>query len=308
MTVTLDNMKPLLELLEKVNPCNYEYETKDGTSIVSYSLKLNIFNFTKCFPVYIKTRIIGLPISLSEKGYWGDINIVKQLIHSKKGFKMVLNAEKDLGTSGQTLSTFVFYNKFKTFDDYTGSLRCTYRRRIKKALSYKNRLIIREMDKKNFTDEHYKLYGSIMERTENPLEILSKEFFTEFESELYEFLDVNSKEIIGFIQLKQIEDCLYFFFGGFRREDNEKYDLYYNMLIKIIELGIERGIKTINFGQTAEESKLKIGCVEIKKYLYIHHSNMIINKALQFLAPLFSYKGYDTVHNVFKLNSKETGL
>ncbi|NLC03153.1 MAG: hypothetical protein GX787_02600 [Tissierellia bacterium] len=308
MILNVDNIKPLLDLLEKVNPCNCEYETKDGTIIVSYSIKLNIFNFTKWFPVYIKTRIIGLPISLSEKGYWGDINIVKQLIHRKKGLKIVLNAENDLGTSGQTLSTFVFYNKFKSFDDYTGSLRCSYRRRIKKALNHKSRLIIREMDKKDFADEHYKLYLSIMERTENPLEILSKEFFIEFESELYEFLDVNSKAIVGFIQLKQIEDCLYFFFGGFHREDNEKYDLYYNMLIKIIELGIGRGVKTINFGQTAEESKLKIGCVEVKKYLYIHHSNMLINKALQLLAPLFTYKGYNTVHNVFKLNSKETVL
>ena len=269
-------------------------------------MKLNIFNFTKLFPIHIKTKIIGLPISLCEKGYWGDSSTVRNLINSKKGLKIVLNAEKDLGISGQTLSTFIFYNNFKDFNNYLDSLRCSYRRRIKKALNYRKKLIIRKIGNINFTETHYKSYLSIMERTENPLEILPIEFFKNYDCELYEFVDLESEKILGFIQTKQVNDCLYFFFGGFSKEDNEKYDLYYNMIIKIVELGIEKAVKTINFGQTAEESKLKIGCVEVPKYLYIHHSNFLINKTLQILAPLFSYKPYKTAHNVFK--SKEIDL
>lgn len=258
------------------------------------------------FPIHINTKIIGLPISLCEKGYWGDSNKVRDLINSKKGLKIVLNAEKDLGTSGQTLSTFVFYNNFKNFNNYLDSLRCSYRRRIKRALSFRSKLIIREIDKDSFTGIHYESYLSIMERTENPLEVLPLEFFKSYDCDLYEFLDLKSGRILGFIQTKQVNDCLYFFFGGFNKEDNEEYDLYYNMLITIVELGISKRVKIINFGQTAEESKLKIGCVEVPKYLYIHHSNFIINKTLQILAPLFSYRPYKTVHNVFK--AKEIGL
>lgn len=308
MTLSLDNIKPLLELLDEVNPCDQEYETIGDISIVSYSLKLNIFNFTKFIPIHIHTRIIGLPISLCEKGYWGESNSVKRLIQSKKGLKIVLNANKDLGTSGQTLSTFVFNNSFKDFDDYLNSLRCSYRRRIKKALDFRKKLRINIIDKVDFTKIHYEMYLSVMKRTENPLEILPIEFFMNYDSELYDFVDLESNQVLGFIQLKQIDDCLYFFFGGFHKEDNEKYDLYYNMLIKIVELGIEREIKTINFGQTAEESKLKIGCAEVPKYLYIHHSNVIINKILQTLAPLFSYKPYNIKHHVFKSDSKGTCL
>ncbi len=308
MALTLEKMKPLLELLEEVNPCNQEYESLDDANIITYSLKLNIFNFTKFFPIHIKSKIIGLPISLCEKGYWGDSSAVRNLINSKKGLKIVLNAEEDLGTSGQTLSTFIFYNNFKDFNQYINSLRCSYRRRIKKALDSRKKLIIKKIEKKEFTEIHYKSYLSIMKSTENPLEILPIEFFQKYDSELYEFIDFESKNILGFIQLKQVEECLYFFFGGFTKEDNQEYDLYYNMLIKIVELGIEKKVKTINFGQTAEESKLKIGCVEVPKYLYIHHSNFLINKILQRLAPLFSYKPYKVVHNVFKTNLKEIGL
>ncbi len=307
MSLSLENLKPLLELLEDINPCKQEYDHINDASIVSYSLKMNIFNFTKLFPIYIQARIIGLPISISERGYWGDVNSVRQLVHNKKGLKIVLNAEEDLGTSGQTLSTFVFNNIFKDFNDYINSLRCSYRRRINQALKSRNNLIIREINNDEFTKTHYELYLSIMERTENPLEILPIEFFIKYASELYEFVDVASNEIIGFIQLKEIDNTLYFLFGGFHKEDNE-YDLYYNMLIKILQLGIEKGVKTINFGQTAEESKLKIGCVEVPKYLYIHHSNVIINKILQTLAPLFSYKPYKTEHHVFKSDSKGTEL
>ena len=72
------------------------------------------------------------------------------------------------------------------------------------------------------------------------------------------------------------------------------------MLLKIVEVGIERGVKTIEFGQTAEETKLKIGCVEKKKYLYIHHSNKTINKLIKALVPAFSYKPYSKEHKVFK--------
>lgn len=293
-------MKPLLELLEKVNPCSQQYESIDGASIISYSLKLNIFNFTKFLPIHIKTKIIGLPISLCEKGYWGDTNTLRNLINSKRGLKIVLNAEKDLGTSGQTLSTFIFYNNFKDFNHYLNSLRCSYRRRIKKALKHREKFNIKKIDNIDFTEMHYKSYLSIMNRTENPLEILPIEFFKNYDCELYEFVDLESERILGFIQTKQVEDCLYFFFGGFNKKDNEEYDIYYNMLLKIVELGIEKAAKTINFGQTAEESKLKIGCVEVPKYLYIHHSNFLINKILKILTPLFSYKPYKTVHNVFK--------
>jgi hypothetical protein len=141
-----------------------------------------------------------------------------------------------------------------------------------------------------------------MERTDNPLETLPMEFFMDYDAELYEFLDKTTEEIIGFVQLKKIQDRLYFLFGGFRRSDNAKYDIYYNMLIKIIEIGIEKKVQYIEFGQTAEECKLKIGCKEVPKYLYVHHSNQILNRAIQLLVPMFSYKTYNIEHHVFKQN------
>lgn len=290
----------LLDLLERINPCNQIYELIDDCIIISYKSKLNVFNFKNILPLRLNIEVIALPISLSHRGYFGDPYKVKRIVEKRKGLKLILNSDTAFEDGGLTLSTFIFHNRFDNFSDYIDSLRSSYRRRINIALLNREKLIIRKIDKSNFNEEHYLLYISIMKRTENPLEVLPIEFFKEYESEIYEFIDKDTKRILGFIQIKQIDDGLLFLFGGFDKADNQTYDLYYNMILKIVEVGIKKKVKLIEFGQTAEESKLKIGCIEKKKYLYIHHSNPIINKAVKLLVGFFSYKPYKVKHNVYK--------
>ncbi|WP_312812706.1 hypothetical protein [Sedimentibacter sp.] len=298
----MEDLLPLLKLLEKVNPCNQEYEFTDSCFLISYSHKLNLFNFRNLFPLKANVQIIGLPVSVCMKGYFGNHVEIESIIKKKKGLKILLNGDNIFNSGGKTLSSFVFDNKFSTFDDYLNSLRSPYRRRINKALNFRNKLNIRKIDNNEFNENHYKLYLSIMKRTENPLETLLPDFFREYDAEIYEFSDVYTNDIIGFIQLKTINDTLYFLFGGFNKEDIKLYDIYYNMLLKIIEVGIENQVSTIEFGQTAEESKLKIGCREQYKYLYVHHSNFLLNSIIQKLLPLLSYKPYSIKHHVFKDN------
>jgi len=292
----------LLELLETINPCEQEYELINNNIIISYILKINLFNFKEILPLRVKVQIIGLPISISEKGYWGEVDSIVKAVAKRKGLKIFLNGKSEFKNGGRTLSTFIFENKYSSFNGYLNALRSPYRRRINKALKHRSNIEIRQFSSKDFNKNHYKLYLSIMNRTTNPLETLPLEFFTDFDAELYEFIDIETKDVIGFIQLKEINDKLCFLFGGFKKVDNFKYDIYYNMLLKIIEIGIEKQIKFIEFGQTAEECKLKIGCKEVPKYMYVHHSNPLLNKVIQKLVPLFSYKPYSVEHHVFKQN------
>lgn len=290
----------LLTLMENINPCNQEYEVINNNILITYNIKLNLLNFKNILPLKTNVKVIGLPISLCLKGYYGKAYFIEDIVKKMKGLKIILNGDSQFSGSGKTLSTFIFENKFSNFEDYLCSLRSTYRRRISKALKYRDKLKISPIKIKEFSKEHYSLYLSVMNRTSNPLETLPIEFFQEYESELYEFRDSTTNVIVGFIQLKEIKNKLYFLFGGFKKEDNEAYDLYYNMLLKIVEIGIEKHVTEIEFGQTAEESKLKIGCKEKYKYLYIHHSNPFLNFFIQMLLPFFSYKPYAVKHNVFK--------
>ena len=290
----------LLGLLEKINPCDQNYIFHLDSLIISYSLELNILNFINTFPIRLKVRIIGFPISICEKGYFGSQENIETIIKTMKGLKIVLNADSGFKKAGRTLSTFIFFNRFSSFDDYLQNMRSSYRRRMTKAIKKGEAIQVSALNRRDFCQKHYDLYLSVMKRTNNPLETLALEFFTQYDSELYEFIDKNSHQLLGFIQVKQMKEELYFLFCGFHKEENEHYDLYYNMLLKIIKLGIERKVKVIHFGQTSEESKLKIGCKEVEKYLFIHHSNSFINMILQSLVIGFSYKPYKVPHHVFK--------
>lgn len=301
----LIKLVPLLDLLEKVNPCNQEYEIIGNNIIISYFLKLNLLNFKNLFPLKVKVQVIGLPVSVCLSGYLGDERDIENSIKNRKGLKVLLNGDSPFKGGGKTLSTFVFENRFSDFKGYLNDLRSPYRRRVNKALRQREKLIIRILPRCEFSKEHYNLYLSIMNRTENPLETLPLEFFQQYDAELYEFIDKETNRTIGFIQLKELGNKLYFLFGGFNKEDVEKYDIYYNMLLKIIETGIKKCVKEIEFGQTADESKLKIGCKEKYKYLYIHHSNPFLNFFIQLLVPMFTYGTYKTKHHVFKYSNED---
>lgn len=296
-----EDIVSLLSIMEKVNPCSQQYELCEDCLIISYNLKINLLNFKNLFPLNANVQITGMPLSVSKKGYFGNLDSVIRVINKRKGLKILLNSNqsKDKGW-GRTLSSFVFENYFDSFDDYLNSLRSAYRRRINKALKNREKMVIRKLKGEDFNQNHYQLYLSIMKRTDNPLETLTMSFFKEYDGELYEFKDKQTGEIVGFIQLKEINSILYFLFGGFRKEDNEYYDIYYNMLLKIIEVGIEKRVKIIEFGQTSEECKLKIGCREVPKYMYVHHSNRVLNFLLEKLVIIFSYKPYNINHHVFK--------
>ncbi|MDX9917096.1 MAG: hypothetical protein RBT15_03690 [Gudongella sp.] len=290
----------LLSLLERVNPCEQTYEYGENSFVISYMIRLNLLNFKTGIKLFKRVRIVGLPISVDIKGYYGDTSEINQIIAKKKGITIVLNGDKDLGVNTRTLSSFVFENKFENLDSYLDSLRSPYRRRLKKALKYRESLIIRNLKNDEFSDEHYALYRSVAKRSKDPLEILAIDFFKDYDAELFEFRDKSSHKLLAFIQVKVLNEKLYFLFCGFNREDNENNDLYYNMLIKVLEIAFERNIQTVDFGQTSEESKLKIGCREVEKYISIHHSNRIINYILKALSPLFTYQPYGIEHRVFR--------
>lgn len=296
----LPGYKDLLELLEEVHPCEQSYDVKDNTLVISYMLKLNLLNFSGQFSLYKKTRIVGFPISICYKGYFGEIENVENIIKDKKGLTILLNGGKELGCENLTLSTFIFENQYPTFGHYLSRLRSPYRRRIMQALDKRDQITIRKINREDFNEDHYALYRSVLSRSKNPLEVLPLEFFKSYDADLYEIAQRGTNRILAFFQLKSYGNHLYFLFCGFRREDNKVYDLYYNLLLSILKIGMERGVKTMNFGQTSEETKLKIGCREEKKYLSIYHSNPVLHRMLRLLLPLFSYKPYRICHNVFK--------
>lgn len=298
--------KEILKKLEEVNPCSqlYHLNPQEKIALVSYKLKLNLLTFTKYFSLSIPTNIIGLPMSVSKSGFaiqgQNNEDNLSQYINSLQGFYLVLNADQELKQAkGHTLPNCKLKIRWVSFDQYLASMRSHYRYRLKKAVKKFSGVQVDELaDNSFFNEDMYQLYLNVYQRSNEKLEKLDISFFQNFPAKILTF--TLEGKAVAFVQLVENDRNLFFLFGGFEHSLNQKHDLYINMLLQIVDYGLQRGVKQIDFGQTTEETKLKLGALQEPKYLYVHHSNPIINALLSKLVGKFSYRRYEVIHEVFR--------
>lgn len=298
--------KSRLMKLEKSNPCDqlYHLDQNKKIALISYKLKIDLFTFASEISLKVPVNIIGIPMSVSKCGYAldseGGLETLNKYIKNLKGFYVVLNSNENFKIpKGNTLPTYRMEIRWNTLEDYIISMRSHYRYRLKKAMKRFKNVKVEELSNNSlFNEEMYQLYCNVYKNSNEKLEKLSIDFFRSYPARILRF-SIN-KEIIAFVQLVENNEELIFLFGGFKYEINKKYDLYINILLEIIKYGIDKGFKYIDFGQTAGETKSKLGAIQHLKYMYVHHSNPIINALLNKLVGEFSYKKYPIFHNVFK--------
>ncbi len=296
-----------LKLLEEVNPCGQEYFVFSDDSIyailVKYTLKINIFCYSS-LRLYLPISIIGIPCSVAAPGYSlvGECRAdVREYVRSLKGAKVILNAAEDLCclgfTKGNTLPSCVMDIKWSSFDEYLLGLRSHYRYRFKKALK-KTEGISAELLSGEFDQRLYNLYEQVYERSAYKLEKLSIDFFRKAKADIAVF--VESGKPIAFVQYRVVDSKMLFLFGGLEYSQNQKYNLYQNMLLFLVKAAIEAGCTSLDLGQTAEEIKCKLGASLKEKQLYVHHSNRLINWLVTRFIGVLSYSNKDIELKVFK--------
>ncbi len=306
--------RDILSKLDGLNPCSQTYHLNEEKKIalVSYRLKLDMFTFSKHISFKVPLNVIGIPMSVSKCGYSivdkNKLDDLSEYIKSLKDFHVILNSDDNLMLArGNTLPTYKLPLEWSTMDEYILTMRSHYRYRIKKAIKKFKGVKIEELEDNNlFGQDMYRLYCRVYENSSEKLEKLSIDFFRKFPSRIIKFT-VNN-EAIAFIQLVERGKELIFLFGGFNHSLNGRYDLYINLLLEIIRYGIENGFKYIDLGQTAGETKSKLGGIQHNKYMYVHHSNKIINFILNKLVDKFSYNQYHVSHNVFKEEEDEGSI
>lgn len=302
--------KKYLKLLETTNPCGAQYylvanEDKKQYCFVTYKLKLNMFTYSK-FKLDIPITIIGIPASVSAPGYCCEKEeVFLKVLKSIKGIKVVLNSNdkfKEL-KRGYTLPDCIMELPWNSFQSYLEAMKPSHRYRYNKVRKHGKSLDIRKLEKhERFTEELYKLYENVYNKSSFKLEKLPIEFFRENGADTTVFT-LEGKSV-GFVQTFKEEETFYFLFGGIDYSINKNHSLYFNMLYHIIARAIESGAKSIKMGQTAEDAKLRLGCTLEEKYLYIHSANKFFNKLIQYLVPLLSYKYNFKKYHVFINNEK----
>ena len=252
----------------------------------------------------IKATMIYVPLSVTRAGisYGNGFDEAVEFIRKIPGYKVFLNLP-DVNAKGFakgfTCPKCILDIKWKTFDDYLQSLRSNYRYRYKKALVKSAPLSLRYLESgAEFTPEMYALYEQVHDKSMIRVEKLTERFFR---GKFFKIFVLEEHGVPrGFVQLLEIGNELVFEFVGVDYTVNTKYDVYISMLLEIVRYGIEKGFKTIDFGQTADDAKLKLGCYHVPLYALLGHRNPIINCACKLLAPKLQCKPFTQRFDVFK--------
>ncbi len=277
----------MLLLLKGSNPFlqTYYYIEQDGkyAFFIVYQSRMNIMTLGKS-EWMMNVSTVGFPCSLSNSGYiTNDLAFLLSYCKKLKGGILILNVEEPVRMKGygfgQTLPSCVLKlrKEHTSVESYIASLRSPYRRRIRLAQKKCDELGVkcREYTKKDSPDL-YPLYENTYQKSEYKLECLSKKFFEECEGTRLVF--TLSDKTVGFVLLYAEEEKLIFEFCGMEYESFDcNADLYFYMLFHIVEFAIRNNLKTIDFGQTSELTKMKFGAVLEKRYFYAHHTNPFLN-------------------------------
>jgi len=274
--------------------------------------KYVITQFTR-FSLTAFSRFVYVPLSVARAGVHlgaGSSRLFFDFVRELKGMRLVFNLPGEIKSPGfiqvTTCPRCVLDVRWNSFDDYMADLRSHYRNRYKKALKRSSGLRIYKLeDNSRFGEDLYALYLQVLERADYTIETLGLEFFRGDFFDIFVMEDESGRPV-AFYQLLGNGNELIFEFTGFDVELASRHDAYSRMLMEIIRHGIENGFKRIDFGQTAEEAKLRAGCRYEHIYVLASHSNPVLNLAFKIFAPLLHYKPIPSnSFNVFR--SSPTG-
>lgn len=306
--ITGDNFylkKQFLKFIEENDPCEQRYymfhHANGDPDTVLMTYRRSQFNLLMFTPVKVSLTVtfIYVPLSVTRPGYAGNKELlpeITEILHSIKGYTIFLNTPGDFTVPGfiqtTTFPRCVLSIRWNTLDEYMMEMRSGYRRRYKLAIKRSTPLSFRMLESNmDFDDRLYSLYEEVYEASPYRIEKLTKSFFQGPQTRIFVYsldgLDV------GFIQLIENGAELIFEFVGFDHALNREYDIYISLLVRIVEYGIVNGFSTIDFGQTADEAKLKLGCRYQPLYALLHHSNGIIHWLTRLFINSIGYKPMD---------------
>lgn len=269
-----------------------------------YKIKLNILTFSR-LKINLPFTVIAPPASLDCSGYIGNVEELIADYKRRNGLFLILNLKKNDAelildnavAVGKTLPTCIFHNSFENFDHYLSSLRSSYRRRINAALAKGRQLDITRIRNADFGPELHEFYLEVLRHSAFPLEELPLSFFQRSGCDIDVFYFAGKP--VAFVMYTIKNDVMSFVFGGMNYQYRDGYDLYYNMLLHMLKIGIKNQVKVIDLGQTAENTKCRLGCELEDRYMAAFCRNRFVSMLLCHFAPLLAYDQEQIHYNVF---------
>jgi hypothetical protein len=307
--------KEFLTHLHKYNPCTQRYyelycNNKFVAGTVVYTLKVDIFTFAN-IPSPFKFQIIGLPASIATPPMIGDSGefeyFLSELIQLESGLILGINFLEDhlqnKVLNMRTLPTFILNLECDKVESYENTLRHSYRRRIHKIRNKFTGITSVTSDCSLFNEEHYDLYLEIMKKTKTKLETLSFKLFRYLPPNFLLTTYYDDKKMLCWHIICKDINVLFFFFGGMNYLYRDQFQSYNNNLLGIIGAAYDYKYNMIDFGQTAEVAKTRLGATLSERRMFVYHKNPLISGLLKLLRNIMSYSTTNEKCHVFKGNN-----
>ena len=304
--------REFLDHTEKYNPCKQRYYLlyHNGIfeiGIIVYTLKLDLLTYLG-IPSPFRMNIAGIPCSVSASGIIGNSDYLHQITGyiktREKGLLLFLNLAFELGQEnmipGTTLPTTILTNHFRSLEDYLLNMRADYRRRVRQLSSPFTEIQKKHIVCSRFDNLMYDQYLTVLKRSKGKLETLSLEFFRKLPSNFNLTAFYSQEKLIGWYISCAFNERFYFFLGGVDYRVNRKYNTYFNILLNVVQEGIEKRASIIDLGQTAEIPKLRLGGKLVEKKMAGYHSNRIMRKLMKAGRHLLEYSAVLQEPHVFK--------
>jgi predicted N-acyltransferase len=183
--------------------------------------------------------------------------------------------------------------RWKSFDDYTAALKYSYRRALKNCMKSIHRGDLQVRVTGSFSDYARELHALYMQcytnAREYQREILTERFFAETGSKSCSncstLLLEHDNTIEGFALLFEQSGHLKLLFLGYNYESNSVFSTYFNIFYATLRYALDNGMKTIDFGVTSYDFKLRLGGQAVDLFAHIKHKNRVTNSLLSRIIP-----------------------
>ncbi len=283
------------------NPCKQRYYLLINDSVICagaivYTLRLDLLTYL-AIPSPVAMQIIGIPSSVSASGMIGETEnqtiLLEKIKEVEKGFLLALNLdylpEQTSDFTGRTLPTMVLKHSFATWEEYIKSLRSPYRRRLLQIENKISSFTITTTPCSEYSDKTHELYLQVYRRSKDKLEKLSTDFMRNLPADFTLTRYEKNNRLYGWTISLQDDKNWFFFLGGRDYSIKSSDNIYFCMLQMVLKQSINAGTAIIDFGQTAEIPKTRLGGELQDKYMLGHHSNRLIHSVLHTISPLLSY-------------------
>ncbi|SMP16678.1 8-amino-7-oxononanoate synthase [Chryseobacterium profundimaris] len=188
-------------------------------------------------------------------------------------------------------------DSWKIFDEYVNDFSKKYRSRVRTAKKKLHGIEKRELNLdgvKKYQNEMNLLYHNVADNASFNTFFLAENHFEEMKECLAEKFKIfgyfSGGKLVGFYTLLINNNDLDTYFLGYHKELQKEKQIYLNMLLDMVEFGINHQFKRIIFGRTALEIKSTIGAEPTEIFGLIKHNNFLINPFMKFLFPFISPK------------------